>query len=307
MQTDPLSDILAAFDTRAMVSGGINAGGDWAIRFPAPGTIKFGAVVRGRCQHELEGCDGSVALTGGDVFVVNGRYPIRLSSGPDVAFVDAVEAYGDGNIAVLGRGDDFQLLGGHLTLDPVGLTLLADVLPPLIHISAQSPQAADLIWLLERLIAEMASGRPGSKAISQPLAHLLFVHALRGYIETSDDLTGWLKALVDPRIAPAISLMHAQPGRDWHLTELAAAVGMSRSNFAERFRNVAGMTPLAYLRFWRMRLAENALLDGATSLASLSASLGYASESSFSTAFKQVVGVAPSQYRVQAKAARKLV
>ncbi|WP_108125569.1 AraC family transcriptional regulator [Saccharospirillum mangrovi] len=302
MQTDPLSDILAAFDTRASVSGGIRAGGDWSIRFPPPDTIKFGAVLYGNCWLQLEGQAEPVPLSSGDVFVVNGRFAIRLYTDVTIDPVEATDAFANetGTTATLGQGDQFHLLGGHLALDPVGTALLTDVLPPLIRVAAESDQAANLLGLLERLVTEMASARPGSAAISQPLAHLLFVHVLRDHIESGTIARGWLKALGDRRIAPAIGLMHAQPARNWHLAELAEAVGMSRSNFAERFKAVSGMSPLSYLRFWRMRLAENALQSGARSLASLSASLGYASESAFSTAFKQAMGVSPAQYRARA-------
>lgn len=308
MQPDPLSDILTVFATRASVSGGLSAGGDWSIRFPPPEAVKFGAVLSGHCWHQLEGSDEApVWLSAGDVFVVNGRHAIRLYTDPALSPVAATQAFADaaGNRAVLGQGNDFRLLGGHIALQPVGAALLAELLPAMIHLPAASPAATDLVWLLERLVTEMASNRPGSAAIAQPLAHLLFVQVLRDHLEKDAVPIGWLKAVGDARLAPAISLMHVQPARNWHLDELAQAAAMSRSHFADYFRSVAGMAPLAYLRHWRMRLAENALHDGVRSLASLAASLGYSSESAFSTAFKRVVGVSPAQYRAQARASER--
>jgi AraC-like DNA-binding protein len=72
---------------------------------------------------------------------------------------------------------------------------------------------------------------------------------------------------------------------------------MSRSHFAERFRLLAGQTPLAHLSQWRVRLAERALRESDTTVAALGERLGYASESSFSHAFRRVAGMSPSQYR----------
>ena len=135
--------------------------------------------------------------------------------------------------------------------------------------------------------------------LTRPLAHLLFVHILRHHIEAGAMQPGWLKAAGDPHIGPAMCLMHADPGRNWHLKELASAIGMSRSSFAERFKTVSGFAPLTYLTFWRMRLAETALRDGERSLAALASSLGYGSESAFSTAFKRVVGISPAHYRAR--------
>jgi AraC-like DNA-binding protein len=79
---------------------------------------------------------------------------------------------------------------------------------------------------------------------------------------------------------------------------------MSRTTFAERFRSVAGVPPLTYLLNWRMRLAERALRDEDTPLATLAHSLGYTSDSAFSNAFKRVNGIAPRRYRERARAAR---
>lgn len=72
---------------------------------------------------------------------------------------------------------------------------------------------------------------------------------------------------------------------------------MSRTSFAERFRTVAGTTPLAYLARWRMALAQHALRSTDVRVGVLAAELGYASESAFSTAFKREIGEAPLHYR----------
>ncbi len=73
---------------------------------------------------------------------------------------------------------------------------------------------------------------------------------------------------------------------------------MSRTTFAERFRTVAGVAPLAYLTNWRMRLAERALREEARQpVASIATTVGYASESSFSNAFKRETGASPREFR----------
>lgn len=62
-----------------------------------------------------------------------------------------------------------------------------------------------------------------------------------------------LRAISDPLIAPALRLLHSDPGRSWHLKELAQAAAMSRTTFAMRFKQAAGVAPLIYLTEWRMR------------------------------------------------------
>jgi AraC-like DNA-binding protein len=200
--------------------------------------------------------------------------------------------------AQLGDGGDFAHIGGHVLLDTASGRLLADVLPPWIHIQASSPQATNFRWLLDQLVEERASELPGAQLASAQLAQLLFIQILRAHLKTSSLMpAGWLRALGDARIAPALRLMHGDPARSWHLEELAKACAMSRTTFAFRFRTVAGVAPLTYLTEWRMRLAERALREETAPVANVARSLGYTSESAFSNAFKRVIGSSPRAYR----------
>ncbi|RWJ05760.1 helix-turn-helix transcriptional regulator [Mesorhizobium sp.] len=78
---------------------------------------------------------------------------------------------------------------------------------------------------------------------------------------------------------------------------LAREMGMSRSRFAARFREVVGQGPLEYLTDWRMYQAAGCLADGKVPLASLATSAGYRSDVAFSKAFKCWAGQSPSAYR----------
>ena len=121
---------------------------------------------------------------------------------------------------------------------------------------------------------------------------------IRFYLAAATTVTaGWLRALNDERIAPALRLMHGEPGRAWRLGDLAKHVGMSRTSFAMRFKTNAGVAPLTYLQNLRMRIAEQGLRDGKMSVAELAESLGYESDSAFSNAFKRRTGMAPKHYQ----------
>jgi AraC-like DNA-binding protein len=307
MQADPFSDILKLMRAETLVTGGFTAGGAWAIRFPVPEKIKFFAVVRGGCWVGIDGAGAWMRFETGDVGLLAARRSFVLASDPAVAPLDAMRVFAGtaaGAAPTLGDGDDFAQIGGHVLLDAASGGLLADALPPWIHVPATSPHAARSRWLLDQLVAERAAGMPGSQLASAQLAQLLFIQILRAYIDTASVLpAGWLRALGDPRIAPALCLMHAQPDKAWHLEELARACAMSRTTFAAHFKSVAGIAPLGYLTGWRMRLAERVLRDEATPVATIARSLGYASESAFSNAFKRVGGVSPRAYRHAAREA----
>lgn len=304
MKVDPFSDVLKFTNAESLVTGGFTAGGAWAIRFPAPDKIKFFAVTKGHCWVCIEGEAEPIHFETGDVGLLSAKRSFVLTSDPGIPPVDAMSVFsGSGKTtAILGDGSDFAQIGGHVLLDPASGRLLADVLPPWIHVPAASPQATAFRWLLDQLVGEHTVEQPGTQLVSAQLAQLLFIQILRAHLKTSDPMpAGWLRALRDPRIAPALRLMHGDPGRTWHLDELARACAMSRTTFAFHFKGVAGVAPLTYLTEWRMRLAERALREEVTPIAVVGQSLGYASESAFSNAFKRVTGNSPRACRNAAR------
>jgi AraC-like DNA-binding protein len=297
---DPFSDILTLAKAETVSSGGFTAGGEWAIRFPRMDKMRFGAVVNGSCWVRLEGQEAFRAEAG-DVCLMAVQRSVIFSSGLDTSPIEAASVFhrSSSDMPVLGDGRDCFQIGGHIRMDPINGRMLAEVLPPLIHVRGGTAQAGALRGLLDQLVRERAANLPGSSIVSSQLAQLIFVLVLRAYVETSPALAaGWLRALSDKNLSPAIKLMHGEPGRSWRLEELAKATGMSRTVFMERFKAAAGVTPLTYLTNWRMRLAERMLRETNAPISTIAPSLGYASESAFSNAFKRVTGAAPKQYRI---------
>ncbi len=203
-----------------------------------------------------------------------------------------------GKIGKVGDGDEFFAVGAHIALDPERGGLLSDVLPPLLSIGGSSSEAMAMRWLLEQLVKEVVADQPGAMLASNQLAQLLCIQIIRSYLEASGaETAGWLRALSDKRIAPALRLMHREPARAWRLEELAKEVAMSRTSFAVRFKKIAGVAPLTYLLNLRMRFAEQGLRERSMSVSELGFSLGYATESAFSNAFKRTTGMAPKRYQ----------
>ena len=46
---DLFSDILTLANAQSVVTGSLQAGGAWSLRFPAPEMIKFFGIARGAC------------------------------------------------------------------------------------------------------------------------------------------------------------------------------------------------------------------------------------------------------------------
>lgn len=306
MSADPFSDILKLTRAQALLTGGFAAGSPWAIRFPGRDKIKFFAVVKGSCWTRLEGESAPGRLNAGDVGLLTVNRSYVLASDLSVTAVEAVSLFsGAGKTrAVLGDGRDFAYIGGHVELDGTRGRLLLDVLPPWIHIPAASPQAPVFRWLVDQLVGEGAGELPGAQLATTQLTQLLFIQILRAQLQAVDyKPAGWLRAIADPRIAPALRSMHGDPARSWTLNELARSCAMSRTTFAEYFRKVVGVAPLTYLTEWRMYLAERALREETEPIGVVARSLGYTSESAFSNAFKRFMGKSPKAYRSAAHSA----
>lgn len=299
MSEDPLSSILSLVNARSAIGGGFLAGGSWAIRFPPPDYIKFFVAARGACWLTIDG-EEPARFNEGDVLLFTTACGFSMASDPALPALDARILYGDKTrqIIHLGEGEDFFFLGGEVQFNSASGQLLLDNLPPFINLHSDIVESQAIRWRIDQLACENRAGKAGADFAATQLSQLMFLHILRGHLENNNTMvTGRLRAISDPRIAPAIRLMHDDPGHTWHLAELAKACAMSRTIFTEYFKSVAGVAPLNYLTQWRMHLAERALQQNNTSLAELSAFLGYSSESAFSVAFKRVTGRAPKRYR----------
>ena len=295
---DPLSEVLSLLRTRSYVSSGFRAGGEWSLHFALrDDVIKCYAVETGGCWLALDGIGEPVRLEAGDCFVLPSGRPFRLTSDLTLSPMDSKAVFPPalpGGTVTLNDGGDLLLVGSRFTVAGRHAGMLLKMMPPIVHIRKDVDQAA-LRWSVARMREELRDGQPGGALIAQQLAHMMLVQALRLHLLEGVHEPGWFAALTDTRLCAAISAMHANPAERWTLQELAAEAGMSRSVFAQRFREAAGETPLEYLTRWRMLLAGEELEVG-RSVSVIAPALGYASESAFTSAFKRVMGCTPRDY-----------
>lgn len=302
MHSDPLSDVLSFLKPRTYVAGGYDFGGDWSIQYEMHNGIKCFAVVSGRCWLQVEGHPELILLEAEDcVLLPNGR---RFRLAKELALEpihssEVPEADWRGGIATVNGGGDTVVLGGHFGFSGEHTAMLLGVMPPIFRLREDRDKEG-LRWALDRMRSELAARRPGSALVAQNLAQVLLVEALRLYLaQASGEASGWLFALGDSRLAPAVIAMHADPGRRWTLPLLAEKAGMSRSKFALRFKSITGLSPIDYLLRWRMLLACDRLSAGREPISVIALSLGYLSDAAFSAAFKRVTGQSPRKYAGQ--------
>lgn len=297
---DTLSEILALLKPRSYLSAGLDVGGDWSIRFANQrGLIKCYAVISGGGRLAVEGVAGVVDLEAGDCFVLPSGRPFRLARDMATEPVDSATIFPparEGGVVTVNGGGGMFIAGSRFAVAGEHAGSLLGKLPAIVHIRRQSEQAA-LRWSVERMREELREGRPGAFLVAQHLAHMMLVQALRLHLEADPGGgVGWFAVLADRRLRAAIDAIHAEPARRWTLHELAHVAGMSRSIFAERFKQRAGETPMEYLARWRMLLAGDKLENTSVPIADIALSIGYESESAFSTAFKRMMGCSPRRY-----------
>lgn len=287
-------------EVRGLLTGGVAARGPWVSRGAIEDPLKFFAMVCGRARLSTDGIDSSVELEPGDVAILNNRSRLELQGGTGDGLRREIRPQPHFSATLLDgvdRGTDDVVIGGCVELSPAGRALLLQALPPVAHVRASAATASNLRGNLDRLFDEVACDRMGSAFAIRQYGQLLLLEVLRTYVEQAQLPSGWLRLLADDGLRPALTLMHAEPGKPWGLNELARATAMSRTSFAERFRTAAGMPPLTYLNRWRMLQAQRALRDGDARVGALASELGYASEGAFSNAFKRETGESPLRYR----------
>lgn len=293
---DPLSDVLSHLDVRFARCKRLEAGGNWAMRFPAKAVLKFAAVLSGECWIIVE--DGQpLPLQSGDTLLLANAPTYVLASDPILPPQDGLVAYDDGKAHNVRLGDGGTvLIGGKFTFEAGSAQLLLDALPGFVHIPTSLGAAAILRDTLLHLDSEIKADAIGRSLMIRRLADIALIQVLRAYIsEQGTGSVNWIGALADKRIAEALACIHHEPGRAWTVADLAKCAGMSRSGFAARFRELVGTPPLDYLMKWRMERARESLRRDLP-MRQIAREAGYASESAFGFAFKRVFGCGPRQY-----------
>ena len=82
-----------------------------------------------------------------------------------------------------------------------------------------------------------------------------------------------------------------------NITELARAIGVSRTRLYHGFNQLYGASPMEYLRLKRIEKARMMVKDKDLSMTQIAYALGYSSSSHFTKTFREFFGMPPSHYR----------
>lgn len=274
---------------------------------PSAHLIPYHYVIEGELWLTVEG-EGPRKLQRDDLVLFPRNDMHVMGSEPGLPIVNAGEVIVQrtGKLHSIrhgGGGKTTRLVCGYLGSDTAQGNPVLTTLPSVLKLQIDVSGPAEWIRAtLHYAASEVASGRPGSETVLAKVSELLFVEAIRRYVENLPaDQTGWLAGLRDPAVARALTLMHHDVAHDWSVEELGHQAGLSRSALAERFTRVIGIAPMQYLARWRMHVASQKLRNTASSLAEIAALVGYESEAPFSRAFKKAFGTPPATWRRAAR------
>ncbi|BBB68147.1 AraC family transcriptional regulator [Undibacterium sp. YM2] len=306
---DPLSDTLALLKPRNYMFHGLDAGGNWSMHFEPRQGIRCYVLLSGQFWLTLDDIPEAVLFKEGDCFLLPGGHGLTLGSAPTLPAIDAKTIFSDvkeGGLVTYNGGGACYGLGGFFEFSGRHASILLGVLPTIVHIRKESDKNT-LRRSMEQIMQELREPQPGGTLIAQYLSSLMLVQALRLFLferaeassatGSTDVGAGWIYALADKQVGTAISAMHENPAHKWTIQSLASRSCMSRSTFAMKFKNLVGEPPMDYLTRWRMLLAGDRLLNSDDTISVIAPSLGYHSESAFSTAFKRVMQCSPREYK----------
>jgi AraC-like DNA-binding protein len=178
-----------------------------------------------------------------------------------------------------------DLLCAHAHFDgPVGPLLLAEFARPMVVPLADAD--ASLQQVITLVHAELNQPRCGQPLLLDRAGDILFIGLLRHLMAHPRPGSGLLQGLSDPRIASTLVALHAEPQADWRLETMAETAGMSRTAFANRFREALNTTPGKYLSHLRLAIAQRAVASG-DGLKAAARRTGYTNASALSRALSK--------------------
>ncbi len=319
--SDPLAKIIGALDLQGSVflEGEFTA--PWAITAhvtnedcqpwvtePAQ-VIAYHIVTEGELLVSMDTGDGyreRYHATRGDIIFLPSNALHVLASETGVTPVSGddllipAETEGLVQIRYGGGGAATKMLCGFMATGSQPLPLL-DSLPDLLVIHIDSLPMRDWIQASMAMAArELGSGRHISTDFVSSLCRLLLIEALRAHVERTPQPEGWLAGMADPRIARALTMMHQDLSEPPRIEDLARSAAMSRSAFVDRFSEVMGIGPRAYLQAQRLDAASSLLRDTGLSASEVAYRVGYSAPEAFSRAFKRQTGLSPADWRKSA-------
>lgn len=289
MSVDLLSSLLSRISLRGHVYSRPVGCGEWQVNPSGAAQASYHLLAGGECWLHLRDQVEPTRLRQGDlVFFPRDSWHV-LSA--DRTLSDDLT-----RLPPVDGGVQTRLICGMYRSDDQELERLLRGLPDFVVIRAGEADTR-ISQVIGLLTSEEDPDAPGSALLLDSLSDVLLALIFRYCLQHGLISHGLLSALSDPRLAAVLAAIHAEPGADWDMEALAARAALSRSTFAERFRQTTGVSPGQYLAELRMQEASVLLRNERLSVAQIAERMGYATEAAFRRAFRRTVGRTPGEVR----------
>jgi AraC-like DNA-binding protein len=298
-------DILAQVLDRVRLGGTLlfhfELGHPWNLALPKRPYAMFHYISSGSATLAL-GKGQELPMTAGDCVVISRGEPHKIYSDRrtrSFSVLDFDRSSADRGIVRHGGNAEphCTMICGKFTLARPSRGNVLELLPPVLLLKP-TEDGERLGEILRHIVSESASERPGQGVALSRLTEVLFVEVLRNWIKSlGPGEGGWIGAMADPHIGPALRLIHERPDRPWTLDELGQRVGLGRSAFSARFTKLVGQSMYRYLIARRMSEAAFLLETSDEGIARIATSVGYETAAAFSKLFQRHHGLSPGRYR----------
>ena len=169
---------------------------------------------------------------------------------------------------------------GHLSIGPAIHLRLSSLLSAISH---QIVQQEDAYW--------------SCRSVSFLLELLLLLSRLLYTSKVEQDIPFLSLSNPDGEVDPIILYLHTHYQEKITIAELTKRFHTNRTTLSTRFRQVTGMTIVAYLIQLRIKLAATMLRDTALPVTEIHQRVGFNDDSHFRRTFRKYTGASPSEYR----------
>ncbi|MFM0498618.1 AraC family transcriptional regulator [Paraburkholderia caledonica] len=309
-QVDWLSHLLQMITITGRLEVRCAYGAPWRVAWPQSSAheVPYHVVLKGRAIIEDPETDTARELVAGDVVLLPHGSAHVLHDGSGHAPGPTCERRDSAGLTFSendGQGERLDMLCGRFLIGPPHDRLIRNYLPTNVVVRTMEDrnekdvgtapnQLASFVGMMRE---ESTGDKVGGYAIVNALSSALFTLVLREASESEEAPAGLLALAGNPRLAPAISAMFADPARPWNLPELADLCSMSRATFMRHFQDTLGCSAVDLLTDIRMSLAANELKKPTMTTEAVAESVGYQSVSSFRRVFTERMGMTPGQWR----------
>lgn len=158
------------------------------------------------------------------------------------------------------------------------------------------PWQKDFLDSLETAWHALAQEGPGYEfLVREQLSHMIYLFMSYHHINAGHFSEKSLRN--NERIKTMLQFIQSNFGDNLDISQIAGAASISTSECLRCFRDTIGMTPIQYLKQYRIQQAAELLDNSTAKIADIAHRCGFQEMSYFAKTFRQITNYTPSAYR----------